>query len=315
MTAAGSINALTFDVEDAHAILMRDWFGQGHPCSDAVVRCTERILEMLAERAMQATFFVLGEVARQFPQLVQRIGQAGHEIGLHGDCHRQVFKLTPAEFAREISAGRKAVEDAAGCAVRGHRAPAFSITPETAWALEVLAEHGLEYDSSVFPFRGRRYGWPGFRQGIHRVSLPGGCSIVEAPLSVVRWLGRDLPACGGGYLRHFPYCYTAWAMKRIGRQRPAIVYLHPYELDTAAMPEAFNRPLAAAPTGLRMRWWMQRRNRSTLADKLERLLAHFHFAPLGRIIDDMLPATAKPPATDCRAGAFIGAQLGPNMCR
>ena len=139
--------------------------------------------------------------------------------------------------------------ETAGGEVVGHRAAAFSIVPETAWALEELADLGFRYDSSVFPFAGRRYGWAGFPRHIHWRNLAGGQTIGEVPMSVVSVLGRALPACGGGYLRHFPYAFTRWAMRRVTRERPAIVYLHPYEMDLEPGPEEFERALAAAPLG------------------------------------------------------------------
>lgn len=289
------INALTVDVEDYYNVFSRDWLGRDGPPTDAVVRNTHRLLEILRASGVRATFFILGEVAATFPDLVRRIASAGHEIGVHGYSHRQVFKLTPAEFRRELAEAIGRIEDAAGVHPAGHRAAAFSIRPDTAWGLKVLAEMGFRYDSSVFPFAGRRYGWPGFPQDIHRMDLPGGLSIIEAPLTVTRVLGKAVPACGGGYLRQFPYWFTRWAMRRMQRVRPVIVYAHPYELDTQPPPADFAAALAAGDRAARRHHAGQLRRRATVAAKLARLLAEFRFAPLGEVVEAALcPAAPRP---------------------
>lgn len=146
----------------------------------------------------------------------------------------------------------------------GHRAPSFSITPKTCWALETLTEAGYKYDSSIFPFSGRRYGWPGFCQDICNLELPNGKSIIEVPMSTTRIFGKNLPACGGGYLRHFPYFYTRWAMDRILQKRPAVVYLHLYDMDTSPGPTHIETELPKASKRSKLRHVLQLRNRSTV---------------------------------------------------
>jgi polysaccharide deacetylase family protein (PEP-CTERM system associated) len=200
------INALTVDVEDYHNVLAQDWLGADASPTHAVVDNTNRMLELFARFDAHATFFVLGEVAKAYPQLIRDIVKAGHELGVHGYRHRQIFKLTPGEFREQIALAKSILEDAGGVEVVGHRAPAFSITPDTRWALDVLADVGFRFDSSIFPIAGRRYGWPGFRPDIHEITLQSGRTIIEVPMSTVSILGRALPACGGGYLRHFPLC-------------------------------------------------------------------------------------------------------------
>ena len=282
------INAFTVDVEDYYSVFERDWLGVDGPPTDAVVRCTGRLLELLAGLGVKGTFFVLGEVAEAFPQLVRDIASAGHEIGVHGYRHRQLFKLTPDEFRKDVADAKKCIEDAAQSPALGHRAAAFSIRPDTRWGLEVLAELGFRYDSSVVPVAGSRYGWPGFPQDIHEVALRGGRSIIEAPLPALRILGRPIPVCGGGYLRHFPYWLTRWAMRRSGRLRPVIVYAHPYELDTRQPPVGFTEALAAGSAAARKHHARQLRNRSTVEGKLTRLLKEFRFGPLGAVIESVL---------------------------
>ena len=284
------INALTVDVEDYYNIFSRDWLGIDLPPTQAVVANTRRIIELLAERDTRATFFFLGEVAREYPSLVKGVVAAGHELGVHGMNHSQVFKLSRDDFARDTSEAKRIIEDCAGCEAPGYRAPAFSICPDTAWALEVIADLGFRYDSSIFPISGRRYGWPGFRRDIHEAALPGGRRIIEAPACTVGLLGLSLPACGGGYLRHFPYWVTRLAMRRVQRCRPAVVYMHPYEIDAWQPPADFAALLARADGRTRRFHRMQVRNRDTVVWKLSRLLGEFGFAPLGQVIDRTLGA-------------------------
>ena len=281
----GRLHAFTVDVEDYHNVIARDWLAREGPPTSAVVGNTRRMLKMLSKAGALGTFFVLNEVAEQFPELIREIAAGGHELGVHGYYHRQLFKLSPESFRREVVEGRKRIEDVSGQRVRGHRAPAFSIVPETQWGLDVLSEAGFEYDSSIFPVRLRRYGWAGFPKDIHRVTLAGGRSMIEAPLSTVHALGRDWPVGGGGYLRHFPGVVTRLAMKRIGRSRPAILYTHPYEIEWPAGPlETAHLPPQDARRVKRFHW-LQLRNRRTVEAKLRALLREFRFTTLGRIID------------------------------
>lgn len=283
------IHALTIDVEDYHSVLQRDWLNQDARPTAAVVKNTQQLLEQFAGRGVRATFFVLGEVVEAFPELIREIAAAGHELGVHGYHHFQVFRLNPMSFRAEVEPTKKRIEDLIGSPVIGHRAPAFSIMPKTSWAFDVLAEVGFQYDSSVFPFSGRRYGWPGFPRDIHRIALKNGRSIIEAPLSIVELLNRRLPACGGGYLRLFPYSVTQWAMRKVEKERPAIVYLHPDEingepsdLDLSPLP-----PLRRAHRSAIL--WIRRQNRHTVGEKVAKLLEKFRFAPLREIINEVVP--------------------------
>lgn len=278
------INALTIDIEDYWSIFSRDCLGVDKEPTDAVVRNTQWFLDTLAQRKIKATFFVLGEVARKFPELVKAIASVGHEIGTHGMSHKQVFLLGKEQFRAEIRDSKKLIEDIASVPVKGHRAPAFSIMPHTDWALEILAEEGFEYDSSIFPIAGKRYGWPEFSKKICKIDLPSGKTIIEVPMSVVTFLGKNLPACGGGYLRHFPYIVTKWAIKRIQQQRPAIVYMHPYEIDTADLPFQTVNLSNAQKTKSCTFHKIQMRNRRTVKEKFLRLLDEFQFCPIIRLI-------------------------------
>lgn len=282
------IHAFTVDVEDYHNVMARDWLGRDGPPTPAVLDNTSRILKHMAQFGVRGTFFILGEVADTYPDLVRDIAAGGHELGVHGFYHRQVFKLTPESFRKEVADAKALIEDLTGRPVIGHRAPAFSIMPNTAWALDVLADVGFRYDSSIFPIAGRRYGWPGFRLDIHEVDLAGGRSIIEAPLSTVSLLGKRLPACGGGYLRHFPGAVTRWAVRRIGCDRPAIVYTHPYEIETNLGPlDTSGLDAQTARRAQRFHRW-QLRNRGSVEAKLVRLLQEFEFSPLWEVVRSTL---------------------------
>ena len=198
--------------------------------------------------------------------------------------------MTPEEFRRDTSDTKKLIEDTIGREIEGYRAAAFSIRPDTRWGLEVLAELGFRYDSSIFPIVGKRYGWPGFPPEIHAMELPGGGSIIEVPPSAIRVLGRDVPACGGGYLRHFPYWFTRWAMRRINRSRPAVVYLHPYEIDTDPPPAQFQEAFATQPVVKRCVYALKKRNCHTVVPKLRRMLGSFKFEPGSEVIGSILGA-------------------------
>ncbi len=282
------MNALTIDVEDYHNVLARHWLNREQPPTEAVVRNTHRLLEAFAARGLRATFFILGEVAQTFPQLIRDIAAGGHELGVHGYYHNQVFRLTPEQFRDEVHKSKVIIEDIAGVPVDGHRAPAFSITPKTSWALDIVAEVGFRFDSSVFPIAGRRYGWPGFRTDIHKITLDSGRTIIEVPMSTVSVAGVVLPVCGGGYLRHFPLAITRWAIRRIQREQPAIVYVHPYDIEVGGKPPDTTGLSADQARRVRRFHRLQVRNRHTVEKKILRLLDQFQFAPIGEVIKDVM---------------------------
>ncbi len=239
------------------------------------------MLELFQEYHVQGTFFVLGLLAEKFPDVVKEIADAGHEIGTHGYSHKPVFEIGPDAFADELIRSKKLLEDISGTEVRGYRAPDFSITEDSLWALDILAEHGMSYDSSIMPVKMRRYGIDGYPRRIHR--LPNG--LTEVPLSTIPFAGRRWPVAGGGYLRLYPLSVTVHAINRLQSQaQPAIVYLHPYELDATEMREF--RPRMPYRTRL-----SQGLNRRFVAQRLRRLFDDFHFAPLQEVITDHVDST------------------------
>lgn len=282
-------SAFTVDVEDGVSIAMRDVFSKKVEQTDRVVTHTTRILDLLEEYETKATFFVLGEVAEKFPELVRSISMKGHELGVHGYHHLQFFRMNPKEAYRELSEAKKLIEDLSGQQVLGHRAPAFSITPETEWGLDVIADVGFTYDSSIMPVRGRRYGWSGFSKEITTVQTPAGSQIIEVPLSVAPFLGREIPVCGGGYLRLFPFGFTKRMFEKIAKKRPVILYMHPYELDTKPYPDYYFEELNDAGFLKRNKMKSAWINRKTVFSKLEKLLECYQFVPVKDLIEDNKP--------------------------
>ena len=284
------VHALSIDVEDWNNAAVLWVSGRVVPPTDAVVRNSHRLLELFSAHGVQATWFVLGEVAEHFPDLVRRLVAEGHEVGVHGYHHHRIHELDRGAYRESVLRAKQTVEQASGRRARGYRAVAMSLTRATWWAYDVLVEAGFEYSSSLFPTRASRHGVPDARMEAARVEAPGGGRLVEIPLTVLPVAGFRVPVCGGGYLRHPPGWVTHWAMRRLERAgRPAVVYVHPYELDTGA-------PLIVVPADLdsearrRLRKLVpgQFRNRQHTEAKLRGLLAEFRFAPLETVFGGLL---------------------------
>jgi len=280
-------SALSIDVEDGVNILMRDLFGEDMLPTGRVIDNVNVLLDLFGSYQVRATFFILGEITSAYPELVKKIAAGGHEVGVHGYNHDQIFRLTPEKARKDIHRAKALIEDVTGEAVYGFRAPAFSINKETSWVLDILAELEFRYDSSIVPTRAKRYGWPGFRQEIHRMDLPGGRQLIEVPLSVTSMFGRTIPACGGGYLRHFPYALTRNAFLKIHKERPVIVYMHPYELDTGKYPDFFYEAKATLDLKQRIPLSFYRMNKGTVKGKLEKLIKEFPFKPINELINEL----------------------------
>jgi polysaccharide deacetylase family protein (PEP-CTERM system associated) len=269
-------NAFTVDLED--------WF-QGltstNPRVDAwptfpsrVVAMTTRLLKILDTSKVKATFFTLGHVADHHPELLQTIRDAGHEIGVHGYYHRFVNRLTRDEFAKEIDLSLDAISRATGVTARGHRAPYFSIDRRTPWALDVLRERGLRYDSSFHPTRNMLYGYPDAKREPHLADKDS--HFVEFPVSTIRLRGQNLPFAGGFYLRTLPYPIVRWSIRQLHREGlPAILYTHPWELDLEQPPQK------VTPRERITHYF----GRGTLRAKFEHLLSDFRFVPLSDFLE------------------------------
>jgi polysaccharide deacetylase family protein (PEP-CTERM system associated) len=197
-----------------------------------VERNTERILDLFDERQIKGTFFVLGWVAERYPHLVRRIAERGHEPACHSYWHRLIYKLTPEDFREDTLRAKNCIEQAAGAPIYGYRAPSFSITGRSVWALDVLAQLGFRYDSSVFPVKHDTYGVPDAPRRPFRIETPFG-PIVEFPMATFRFgSGPNFPIAGGGYLRMLPFSYTRMGVRRAWSEGlPVVSYIHPWEID------------------------------------------------------------------------------------
>ena len=229
---------LSFDVEEHHRIEAAAGLDVGPErraeYARRVAPSVGWLLDRLGEREIRATFFVLGTIARDDPGLVGSIARAGHEVASHGWDHRRVLEMTPEEFRRDLRQSRDALEQAAGAEVVGYRAPTFSVVRETTWALDVLAEEGFLYDSSIYPVRHDRYGIPEAPRAPFLARGPGGGAVLELPPAILRLPRFNLPVGGGGYFRLLPPALMEAAIRQVERDcRPAVatLYFHPWEFD------------------------------------------------------------------------------------
>ncbi len=284
-------NALTIDLEDyfqvtafADHVDRSDW----HSCESRIQRNASKILELLGSNGTKATFFVLGWVAENYPQVVSEIANCGHEIACHSYYHRPVYELLPEDFREDTLRAKASLEDACGKPVRGYRAPSFSITSGSLWALNILAELGFTYDSSIFPVKHPDYGMPHASRLPFVIETESG-SLVEFPMATLE-LGRwRSPIGGGAYLRLLPYWYTRWGLRYLnGRENhPVCVYLHPWELDP-------DQPRLDKSRTARLRHYWGLRG---MERKLQKLLRDFEFCPVGSFVEEHRvleqPATVK----------------------
>jgi polysaccharide deacetylase family protein (PEP-CTERM system associated) len=266
-------NALTIDFEDWYQgleIPPAQWSG----FEDRIELSGRRILSVLAEFDAKATFFVLGHVADSHPELVREIAAQGHEIGTHGQSHTLVYELTPEAFRAEIRGSVDVLEALGGQPVTGFRAPFFSITKDSLWALDVLIEEGLRYDSSIFPVNNYRYGIPGSQQWPYVIARPAG-KLAEFPVSTWSRAKLKIPVAGGAYFRIYPYAFTRAAFRSINAQgRPVTFYLHPWEVDP-------DHPRVPLPRRIGiLHYW----NLRATEGRLRRLLADFRFAPMRDVL-------------------------------
>jgi polysaccharide deacetylase family protein (PEP-CTERM system associated) len=232
MQPAAVTNALTIDVEDyfqvsafAPTIDRSTW--DALECR--VERNVDRILAMLAERQVQATFFTLGWVAQRYPAVVRKIVAAGHELASHGYGHERASDLTEAAFFDDISRAKALLEDISGVQVKGYRAPSFSIGEGNLWAFDCLLRAGYRYSSSIYPIAHDHYGMPNAPRQPHEVR-PG---LLEVPITTLRFFNRNFPSSGGGYFRLLPYALSRWMLNRVNTVdgQPGIFYFHPWEID------------------------------------------------------------------------------------
>jgi polysaccharide deacetylase family protein (PEP-CTERM system associated) len=272
------LHAFSVDVEDWYQVSDFEElveFSAWRWYESRVIGNTERILGLLAEARVKATFFILAWNAERHPALPRMIAAAGHEIASHGYAHRLAYEVGADAFRADVERSKKLLEDLTGQEVVGYRAPSFSVTARSLWAIDVLLDLGFRYDSSILPVRDQLYGIP----NAHRFPYPitrEGQSLTEFPVSTVRLGPRTVPL-GGAYLRLFPYAATRWGIRRIEAEgRSAMLYVHPWELD----PEQ-PRLRVRGKRGFSTHYL---RLRSTEA-KVRRMLAEFRLAPAAQVLE------------------------------
>jgi polysaccharide deacetylase family protein (PEP-CTERM system associated) len=278
-----AVGAMSVDVEEAfHAAALSPVAPRAawESMESRVVAATERVLDIFGAAGACATFFVLGCIALRHPRLVRMIADEGHEVASHGWAHFRIGEQTPESFRADVARAKAALEDAAGAPVAGYRAANFSMSADTWWAYEVLAETGHRYSSSVNPVRHDHYGLP----EAPRRPFGTGAGIVELPMTTIEGAGRRWPVSGGGWFRLLPYPVSRSGLRqamRAGAQ--PIFYFHPWELDPG-------QPRLPAPPLARFRHYV---NLNAMQGKLERLLADFRWSRIDRVHAE---AIACPPA-------------------
>jgi polysaccharide deacetylase family protein (PEP-CTERM system associated) len=276
-------NVMSVDVEDwfcvhnlSRLIPYADW----DRCESRVERNTIRLLDLFGRYGVEGTFFVLGWIADRFPDLVREIERRGHEVASHGYSHRLLTFMQPEEFRADLLRSLAVLGPITSQEVRGFRAPSFSLTRRTLWAVDIMRECGVRYDSSIFPIGFHPdYGIGDAELRPHQLAE----GLTELPMGVTEVWGRRVPCCGGGYFRLFPYALTRALIRRCNRQgRPVMFYLHPWELD----------PDQPTVTGLP---WSKRfrhyNNLDRTEDRLERLLAEVTFTSARRLIAERSEVT------------------------
>jgi polysaccharide deacetylase family protein (PEP-CTERM system associated) len=273
------LNALTVDVEDyyqveafSQVVRREDW----PKWESRVEQNNNLLLEMFARHNVKGTFFTLGYVAETHPELVRLIANAGHEVACHSYHHRLIYNQTPEEFREDVRKSKQLLEDIIGVPVIGYRAPTYSITEKSLWALDILIEEGFKYDSSIFPTRHDRYGIPDAERFPHVLHRPAG-EIIEFPPSTVQLGSTNIPISGGGYFRLLPYSLfkLGWQTLHRRESKPAIFFLHPWEVD----------PEQPVVPGTKLNIWRHRVNLKRTEGRLNQLLNDFSFAPVRQVLE------------------------------
>lgn len=269
-------NAISIDLEDwfcannlSNTIKKEEWDKQ----ELRVVNNTDRLLNLLNKYNINATFFVLGWIAEHVPYLITKIEENGHEIATHGYSHSLITEITPEFFDSDIEKALAVTQKLVNQKIKGFRAPSFTITKKTMWAIEILSKHGIEYDSSVFPVGFHPdYGISDAPLSVYNISE----NLVEVPLSVIEFFGKRIPCSGGGYFRLFPYCFTKLLIKKCNKAgRPVIFYLHPWEIDPG-------QPRVKLPFFKKIRHY---NNLNKTFNRLEKLFKDFEFVPIKEILN------------------------------
>jgi polysaccharide deacetylase family protein (PEP-CTERM system associated) len=274
MSSKQITNALTIDFEDWYQGLEIP-YSEWDKFEDRVEFAGQKLLQILEEENSKATFFILGYVAEKFPGLVSDIKKAGHEIGTHGFSHTLIYTQTPELYREEMTRAIGFLEDQTGEKVVGHRAPFFSITKDSLWALDILGELGIKYDSSIFPVLNYRYGIAGAPRFPYEIKRDN-FTMQEFPVSTLQLPKVTLPISGGAYFRIYPYQLTKQALKSVNRSgQPVTFYLHPWELD----PE---HPRIDLPRRIALTHYF---NLGATERRFRKLLRDFKFAPMRDVLN------------------------------
>ena len=292
------IHGLSFDIEEHFQVAAFDCVARRRhwqSLESRVERNTHLILDLLEARGIHATMFVLGWVAERHKGLIRRIVESGHELASHGYAHELITGQTPSVFREDIRRAKGILEDIGGRPILGYRAPTFSITRDTEWALPILVEEGYQYDSSIMPVIHDSYGISGASPIIHTISTEKG-SIFEVPPSTYKWAGLTIPIAGGGYFRLFPYRVLKRLLQRVERQgHPLIMYLHPWELDP-------QQPRMRGSTLSKFRHYL---NLGKVESRLKQLLKDFSFGPIQDLLALGRPGVPQaPPLPPLKAEAI-----------
>jgi polysaccharide deacetylase family protein (PEP-CTERM system associated) len=287
------VNAMSVDVEDYFHVSVFDGIvprSQWAQMESRVCANTSRLLDLFDEFGVRSTFFVLGWVGERYPHLVKQIAERGHEVASHGYAHRLIYDQTPATFRDDVRRAKQLLEDASGTRVSGYRAPSYSVTPRSLWALDILIDEGYRYDSSIFPIRHDRYGIPVSPREPFPIERERG-TLMEVPGSTVRVGPLNLPVAGGGYFRLLPYQWTRWGIARLNQQeqRAAVFYIHPWEIDP-------DQPRLHAGWLGRLRHY---RNLDKTEARLRALLTEFRFGTVMSLLHRSVAVSPNPmvPAT------------------
>jgi polysaccharide deacetylase family protein (PEP-CTERM system associated) len=271
-------NAMTIDLEDYYQVTAfsnEAVVDQWDKYPSRIEHNTAKLLSILDEAGVRATFFVLGWLANKHPKLIREIAECGHEIACHSNIHRSVYDLSPADFRKDTLQAKQLLEEVAGVPVQGYRAPSFSINRKSLWAYEILADLNFLYDSSIFPINHPNYGSPRAPRFPFRITTAKG-SIIEFPMPTIQLVGMRAPIGGGAYLRLLPYWYTRWALRHINgsEEKSVCVYLHPWELDSA-------QPRMQGSLSARLRHYFGLHGAES---KFRRLLGDFEMQPLSSLL-------------------------------
>jgi len=280
------VNALSVDVEEYYHGMEFEAAvpeAERHLLPSRVESSVDRVLDLLAQTGVQATFFIVGQLAVAHPSMVRRIAERGHEIACHSDRHELVSRQSPKAFRADIQRAKACLEDLCGEAVLGYRAPNYSIGPQQSWAYDCLLEAGFQYDSSIYPIIHDRYGQPQAPRFPYEIRRHGDLQLIEFPIATRRWLGLNLPIGGGGYFRLLPTALIRRGIRHVNthEQHAVMFYFHPWELDP-------DQPRPPMPWHHRFRHYV---NLTHMPVKLLELFEHTRFAPASQVLG-LVGATA-----------------------